>query len=125
MIRVAILYTQFINTLTQRVRLRPVLPIQSEIASGSSGPEPVYIFEPSATAVLEELIPLYVNAAIYQSLIEAKASEMAARMNAMAQATDNAEELIEELNKTFHRMRQAQITKEIAEIVGGADALQA
>lgn len=123
--QVAILYTQFINTLTQRVRLRPVLPIQSEIASGSSGPEPVYIFEPSATAVLEELIPLYVNAAIYQSLIEAKASEMAARMNAMAQATDNAEELIEELNKTFHRMRQAQITKEIAEIVGGADALQA
>lgn len=123
--QVTVLYTQFINTMTQRVRLRPVLPIPNQVAGMErSGPDPVYIFEPSASAVLEGLIPLYVNAAVYQSLIEAKASEMAARMNAMSQATENAEELIAELNKTFHRMRQAQITKEIAEIVGGADALQ-
>jgi len=121
---VTVLYTQFVSTMTQRVTLRPVLPVPRREVE-QSGPEPVYLFEPSAQAVLEGLIPLYVNAAVYQSLIEAKASEMAARMNAMGQATDNAEELITELNKTYHRMRQAQITKEIAEIVGGADALQA
>ena len=86
--------------------------------------DPVYIFEPSTKAVLEGLIPLYVNAAVYQSLMEAKASEFSARMNAMAQATDNADELIKELTQTYNRARQAQITKEIAEIVGGADALQ-
>lgn len=120
-----ILYTQFVNTMTQKVALRPVLPIPDNLGGKEQpGSEPIYLFEPSANAVLEGLIPLYVNAAIYQSLIEAKASEMAARMNAMSQATDNAAELIEELNRTFHRMRQAQITKEIAEIVGGADALE-
>lgn len=124
--QVSILYTEFVNTMTQRAKLRPVLPVPEGIAgSEHAGPESVYIFEPSANAVLEGLIPLYVQAAVYQALVEAKASEMAARMNAMSQASDNAEELLEELNKTFHRMRQAQITKEIAEIVGGADALQA
>jgi F-type H+-transporting ATPase subunit gamma len=120
-----ILYTQFVSTLTQRAALRPVLPIPDEITEADrTGLDPVYIFEPSTKAVLEGLIPLYVNAAVYQSLMEAKASEFSARMNAMAQATDNADELIKELTQTYNRARQAQITKEIAEIVGGADALQ-
>jgi len=123
--KVTILYTQFINTVTQRVALREVLPLPKDVGEGGqAGSEAVYLFEPSAQAVLEGLIPLYLSSAVYQALIEAKTSEMAARMNAMSQATDNAEELLEELNRTFHRMRQAQITKEIAEIVGGADALQ-
>lgn len=122
--KVAILYTKFVNTVSQRVTLRPLLPIPEQVqAAEQSGPQNVYIFEPSLRTVLEGLIPLYVNAAIYQALVESKTSEHAARMNAMRSATDNAEELLRELNLTYNRARQAQITKEIAEIVGGADAL--
>lgn len=124
--RVTILYTEFVNTVTHRVALRNVLPLTDELTKVErSGPEPLYMYEPSISAVLEALIPLYVNAAVYQSLNEAKASELAARMNAMRNATENAEELIQELTLSYNRARQAQITKEIAEIVGGADALQA
>lgn len=124
--RVTILYTEFINTVTHRVVLKDVLPIVSEdLPEGNlEGPTPLYLFEPSVNSVLETLIPLYLQAAVYHSLMEAKASELGARMNAMRNATDNAGELIEELNLTYNRARQAQITKEIAEIVGGADALQ-
>jgi F-type H+-transporting ATPase subunit gamma len=125
--KVTILYTEFINTVTHQVVLRDVLPIVPEELPEdnlSTGPTPLYLFEPSVNAVLETLIPLYLQAAVYRSLVEAKASELGARMNAMRNATDNAGELIEELNLTYNRARQAQITKEIAEIVGGADALQ-
>ena len=122
---VTILYTEFVNTVTHRVKLRNVLPLPAQIKEAErSGPEPLYLYEPSIHAVLETLIPLYVNSAVYQSLTEAKASELGARMNAMRNASDNAGELIRELNITYNRARQAQITKEIAEIVGGADALQ-
>ena len=122
---VTILYTEFINTVTHRVTLRNVLPLPEQMkVVKSEGPEPLYIYEPSIHAVLETLVPLYVNASVYQALAEAKASELGARMNAMRNATDNAGELIRDLNITYNRARQAQITKEIAEIVGGADALQ-
>lgn len=122
---VTILYTEFINTMTHRVKLRSVLPLPEQIKEEKrEGPEPLYVYEPSIHAVLETLVPLYLNAAVYQALTEAKASELGARMNAMRNATDNAGELIQELNITYNRARQAQITKEIAEIVGGADALQ-
>lgn len=124
--RVSIVYTQFINTVTHEVVVQNVLPITVEDLpeKSPSEPAPLYVFEPSVNAVLETLIPLYLQSAIYHSLMEAKASELGARMNAMRNATDNAGELIEELNLTYNRARQAQITKEIAEIVGGADALQ-
>ena len=123
--RVTVLYTKFVNTVTQPVTLRTILPVTDQLAEVErSGPEPLYMYEPSINEVLETLIPLYVNAAIYQSLNEAKTSELAARMNAMRNATENADELISKLNLTYNRARQAQITKEIAEIVGGADALQ-
>lgn len=122
---VSIMYTEFINTVSQRVALRQVLPISDQLDKPeSSGPEALYLYEPSIHTVLETLVPLYVNAAVYQALSEAKASEFGARMTAMKSATDNAGELIQELNLTYNRARQAQITKEIAEIVGGADALQ-
>ena len=122
---VTILYTEFINTVTHRAKLRNVLPLPEQIKEvENEGPEPLYIYEPSIHAVLETLVPLYVNAAVYQALTEAKASELGARMNAMRSASDNAGELIRELSLTYNRARQAQITKEIAEIVGGADALQ-
>lgn len=124
--KVTVLYTQFINTVTHRAALRGVLPITDQIKGQErSGPEPLYLYEPSIDAVLEILIPMYLNAAVYQSMTEAKASELGARMSAMRNATDNAGELIRDLNLTYNRVRQAQITKEIAEIVGGADALQA
>lgn len=123
--RVSILYTEYINTVTHRVKLRPVLPLPVQIRETQrSQLEPLYLYEPSIHAVLETLLPLYVNAAVYQALTEAKASELGARMTAMRNATDNAGELIRELRITYNRARQAQITREIAEIVGGADALQ-
>ncbi len=122
---VTILYTEFVNSVTHRVKLRNVLPLPEQIMEVTSeGPEPLYMYEPSIHAVLETLVPLYVDSAVYQALTEAKASELGARMNAMRNATDNAGELIRDLNTSFNRARQAQITKEIAEIVGGADALQ-
>lgn len=123
--KVTILYTKFINTVTHQVTVREVLPITDQLEDiKKDGPVPLYIFEPSINAVLEALVPLYLHTAVYQALTEAKASELGARMNAMRNATDNAGELIQELNLTYNRARQAQITKEIAEIVGGADALQ-
>ncbi|HHY10851.1 MAG TPA: ATP synthase F1 subunit gamma [Firmicutes bacterium] len=126
--RVTILYTKFINTVTHKAEYRHILPVVRPEADQKTAAEmlnALYIYEPSINAVLEALLPLYVDAAVYQSLVEAKASEFGARMTAMRNASDNADELIRELNLTFHRARQAMITKEIAEIVGGADALEA
>lgn len=126
--RVTILYTKFINTVTYKVEYRPVLPVTNLETDEQAEEEmlnALYLYEPSINAVLEALLPLYVDAAIFQSLVEAKASEFGSRMTAMRNASDNADELIKELNLTFHRARQAMITKEIAEIVGGADALEA
>ncbi|HEU5170738.1 MAG TPA: ATP synthase F1 subunit gamma [Gemmatimonadales bacterium] len=84
-----------------------------------------YILAPSAEAILEELLPLYVRNAVYRGLVETVAAEHGARRTAMKNATDNAGELIQILTRTYNRQRQAQITQEIAEIVGGAAALQA
>ena len=126
--RVTILYTKFINTVTHRVELRQVLPIAErdpEIdVQARKSPEALYLYEPSVKEVLEVVVPLFIDAAVFQSLVEAKASELGARMTAMRNASDNAGELIKELNLSFNRARQAVITKEIAEIVGGADALE-
>ncbi len=94
--RVTILYTKFINTVTHRVTLRTVLPVPTEQGGykqevGGDGLNSLYLFEPSPQAALQSLIPLYVRAAIYESLVEAKASELGgARMAAMRNATDNA-----------------------------------
>lgn len=82
-----------------------------------------YILAPSAEAILEQLLPLYVRNAVYRGLVETVASEHGARRTAMKSATDNAGELIQILTRTFNRQRQAQITQEIAEIVGGAAGL--
>ena len=125
--RISILSAKFINSITHPVELRTVLPLaeRQKERPEESGLEPLFLYEPSINAVLAAILPLYINAAVFQSLVEAKASEFGARMTAMRSATDNAGELIEELNLTYHRARQAVITKEIAEIVGGADALKA
>lgn len=99
-------------------RILPVEPPQGKTASHD------WILAPSAEAILTELLPAYVRNAVYRGLVETAASEQAARRNAMKSATDNASEMLNILKRTYNRARQAQITQEIAEIVGGAAALQ-
>jgi F-type H+-transporting ATPase subunit gamma len=104
-----------------------ILPIEASTGKGkeeAGAAKPFYILAPSAEAILAELLPLYVRNMIYRGLVETAASEHGARRTAMKNATDNAGDLIEILTRTFNRQRQAQITQEIAEIVGGAAALQ-
>jgi F-type H+-transporting ATPase subunit gamma len=98
------------------VRLLPVAPPQR------SGPRPDYILRPDARTILETLLPLYIRNVIYRALAETAAAEHAARRTAMKNATDNAGEILRLLDRRYNRMRQAQITQEIAEIVGGAAA---
>ena len=98
-----------------------VLPVTPPAAKGG---EKDYLLYPSAEAILTELLPLYVRNAVYRALVETVAAEQAARRTAMKNATDNAGEMLNLLRRTYNRARQAQITQEIAEIVGGASALQ-
>ena len=103
------------------VRLLPVEPPPAKVASGT---RPDYILEPSAEAILVQLLPLYVRNAIYRGLVEMVAGFYGAQRTAMKNATDNAGEILEVLKRTYNRQRQAAITQEISEIVGGAAALQ-
>jgi F-type H+-transporting ATPase subunit gamma len=102
------------------IRILPVEPPTARPGTGSHN----YILAPSAEAILEQLLPLYVHNAVYRGLVETAAAEHGARRTAMKNATDNAGEILELLKRTYNRQRQAQITQEIAEIVGGAAALQ-
>ena len=124
--RVDIVFNYFVNSVSQRVTLRQVLPIAEPAKSKEkkSGPQALYRFEPSFSGVLNTLVPQYVETAVFQSLLEANASEQGARMSAMRSATDNATDLIKQLTLSFNRARQAAITTELSEIVGGAEALQ-
>lgn len=129
---VRILYTEFINAVQQRPREIVLLPVRAGNAPAPSAPAgtpaaasgPEYFYEPDPEYVLGQLVPRYVETVFFQALLEAKASEHGARMTAMGNATDNATELIARLTLQFNRARQAAITKEIAEIVGGAEALK-
>ncbi len=118
-------YTRFVNMVTQRPEARRVLPLEYEISDEppAGGAFPLYEFEPSAEGVLDALLPRYVESRIYNAMLQAAASEHAARRRAMKSATDNAEELIRGLTRAANSARQAEITQEISEIVGGADAL--
>lgn len=120
---VYMIYSQFVNVLVQRPTLVKLLPAEPP-AEEAEAKKAVYIFEPSAEAVLAELLPKYVENAIYQGILESKAGEHSARMTAMDNATKNASEMIDRLTLTMNRARQTQITKEISEIVGGAAALE-
>ena len=119
--------TDFVSMLTQRPSVRRLLPmeiVETEQES-PSGPLPQYEFEPSPEVVLDALLPQYVASRIYYAMLEAAASELAARRRAMKAATDNANDLIETLTREANNARQAEITQEISEIVGGANALAA
>lgn len=120
-----IYYSHYVSAITQEVKKTKVLPlndISAEQATKSSSSS--YEYEPNQEEILEVLLPQYAESLIYGSLIDSKASEHAARMTAMKSATDNADDLIDDLSLTYNRARQAAITQEITEIVGGASALE-
>ena len=120
-----LVFTEFISMLTQSAVIRRIIPlvIEETEEEPASGPLPLYEFEPSPQAVLDALLPWYVESRIYQALLDAAAAEIAARRRAMKSATDNANELLEQFTLEANKARQAEITQEISEIVGGANAL--
>ncbi len=130
-----IVYTEFRSMMTQTPQARRIAPLEVQYAeddeqgesqrSRSDGLAPLYEFEPDAEELLAHLLPKYINTRIYAALLEAAASEQAARRQAMKAATDNATDLIQDLSREANRARQGQITQEISEIVGGAEALSA
>jgi F-type H+-transporting ATPase subunit gamma len=122
--QVEIVYNEFRNVATQIVQNEQFLPIkQAETGDGASGSDIDYIFEPSREHIFTEIIPNSLKIQFYRTLLESNASEHGARMTAMDKATENADDLLKELKLTYNRTRQAAITKEILEIVGGAEAL--
>lgn len=140
---VYIIYTKFITALRQQVRVDRLLPIEApaegkteEAAKATASEwekerqdflrieEDPYIFLPDAAAVLSKLLPEYIQVQVYNAMLQSAASELGSRMAAMSAATDNATERIADLNLTYNKARQAQVTNEISEIVGGAAALE-
>lgn len=124
---IKLVYTKMLNTMSQEATILNLLPVRLEV--GEEGEESDEIeeataYEPSPEEVLSYLIPLYIESTIYGALVESSSAEQAARRIAMENATDNAEEMIESLTLTFNQARQASITQEISEIVGGANALE-
>jgi len=119
-----IVYTQFKSMITQIPEARRMLPLEVvESETATSALLPMYEFEPNAAEVLNSLLPRYVEARVFNAMLQSAASEHAARRRAMKSATDNADELIKSLTRLANAARQAEITQEISEIVGGADAL--
>jgi F-type H+-transporting ATPase subunit gamma len=119
--RVDLVYARWVSTLVQRPELLTILPIQPS-ADTEGIPGNQFIFEPSASAVLEQLLPRYVATRLFQAVLEAKASEESSRMVAMKNATENAEDLIEDLTLSYNKVRQSNITREMIEIASGANA---
>jgi F-type H+-transporting ATPase subunit gamma len=117
---VDLVQARFISALQTPPTTIRVLPVEAPAA----GQVRNYILAPNAEAILEQLLPLYVHNVVYRGLVETAAAEHGARRTAMKNATDNAGDILELLKRTYNRQRQAQITQEIAEIVGGAAALQ-
>ena len=118
-------FTDYVSAATQRAVAQRIIPlVVEETTERPPEPIPMYIYEPSAQAVLDALLPRYVEARVFTAMLEAAASEHASRRRAMKAATDNASELIEDLTREYNQARQAEITQEIMEIVGGAEALQ-
>ena len=120
-----IIFTKFRSMLTQEATAKRMIPLEvtESDAAPVSGVLPQYEFEPTAGEVLDALLPRYIEARIFNAMLQSAASEHAARRRAMKSATDNAEELIKSLTRLANAARQAEITQEISEIVGGADAL--
>jgi len=121
---VYLLYTRFVSVAEQQPVIKQLLPVVPEQNGGGPAmPTISYSYEPDIEAVLEELVPRYVENVIFQALLEASASEHAARMTAMHNATDNADDLVDELTLSYNKARQLAITSEMLDIVGGSEAL--
>src|SRR6266849_6160341 len=120
--RLLLFYTRFVNTMKQEPVMEQLLPLSGE-RLGSPASHWDYLYEPEAKAVLEQVLTRYIEAIIFQAVAENMSSEQSARMVAMKSASDNAETLIDELTLVYNKNRQAGITKEISEIVGGAAAV--
>jgi len=120
-----IIFTEFRSMITQEAQAKRMLPLEVVESStpAPAGMLPMYEFEPNAADVLNALLPRYIEARIFNAMLQSAASEHAARRRAMKSATDNADELIKSLTRRANAARQAEITQEISEIVGGADAL--
>jgi len=123
---VHVVFTRFVSMVSQEPEVIRLLPL--EVVEGTEAPEPgdvlpLYAFEPSAEEVLDALLPKYVTSRLFNALLQSAASELAARQRAMKSATDNAEELIRKYTRLANQSRQAEITQEISEIVGGVEAL--
>lgn len=119
---VHLVYTQFRTAITQTPMAAKLLPV--EPPNGEDNTNADYIYEPSIGAVLETLLPRYIETLVFRAILESKTSEHGARMTAMSSATDNATEIIAKMTLLFNRARQAAITREISEIVAGANALK-
>lgn len=118
---VYVLYTEFVNTLVQRPKLRRLLPVDPPTDAGTTRAD--YTYEPGREEVLSQLLPRFIEVQLYQAILESIASEHSSRMIAMRNANDNAKELVRDLTLTYNKARQAAITKEISEIAAGAAAL--
>ena len=125
--RIILVYNQFKNAAVQKLMVEQFLPIEPKSEETSKAKAPVsvdYIFEPDSETILHELIPKTLRIQVYKAVIDSFASEQGARMTAMQQASDNAQEILRELRLSYNKARQAAITKEILEIVSGAEALK-
>jgi F-type H+-transporting ATPase subunit gamma len=118
-----IVYTEFKSMMSQSAGAHRIAPMVVEYVEDDTGPHTLYSFEPDATTLFEALLPRYLTTRVYAALLESAASELASRQRAMKSASDNADDLIKALTLEANRERQAQITQEISEIVGGANAL--
>lgn len=116
---VYILYSKFISAMNSEITTKRLIPVERVESETNAS----YIFEPSAESILGVILPKYLNIVIYQDLLEATTSEHSARMRAMKNASENAQDMISQLSLKYNRARQATITQEISEIVGGANAL--
>ncbi|SFQ27650.1 ATP synthase F1 subunit gamma [Salibacterium halotolerans] len=116
-------YNHFISAIQQEVKETKLLPL-TDIGEGRDAAAQSYEYEPSEEAILEQLLPQYAESLIFGALLDAKASEFGARMTAMSAASDNADDIIDDLTLSYNRARQAAVTQEISEIVGGAAALE-
>jgi F-type H+-transporting ATPase subunit gamma len=121
---VRIVFTEFKSIMTQVAVVQDLLPLQAEEMEGGKELSATFEFEPSPEGILDELLPMYVEVRIFQALLEAAASEHAARRRAMSAATENADDIIKNLTRVANQVRQSEITSEIADIVGGAEALR-
>jgi F-type H+-transporting ATPase subunit gamma len=122
--RVAVLYSAFRSALSQVPTVETILPVRVEAAEGDAQPAVEYLMEPNRASLLDRLLPQFVELKIYRAMLEATASEHGARMTAMDSATGNASKMIFSLTLAMNRARQAAITKELMEIVSGAEALK-